>query len=490
MKCKLIIQDEVNVKLVGLDVSLRRKLHEKWKKEIQGARFMPAVKLGRWDGKKVFFTLAGATYLNLIEHIIPDIIDAGYDIELEDQRTWPRSFEFEGVDENSFSHHTWPEDHQSAGQPIVLREHQVEAMNTMMANPQSLASLATGSGKTMITACLSSRCEQYGRTLIIVPNKNLVLQTERDYKLLGLDVGVWFGDRKEPNHTHTISTWQSLNVLQKKKNEISESEAVECCKLTAFLEGIVAVIVDECHQISAKVLSELLCGPLGHVPIRWGMTGTIPKDECDRMCLTVCIGEVCIDIPASDLQEIGILSNCDIRVKQLVDHGEYKEYQKELKYLVDNADRMHYVAGMIQEIAKTGNTLVLVDRIVAGEYLCEILTDAPFIRGKVAVMDRKEEYDAISAANNRIIVATYGCAAVGVDIPRLFNVVLIEPGKSFTRAIQSVGRGLRKASDKNHVTIHDITSTLKFSKRHLSKRKQYYKEAKYPFEMEKIDWQK
>ena len=33
---------------------------------------------------------------------------------------------------------------------------------------------------------------------------------------VGLDVGVYFGDRKELNRTHTICTWQSLNILDKK----------------------------------------------------------------------------------------------------------------------------------------------------------------------------------------------------------------------------------------------------------------------------------
>ena len=88
--------------------------------------------------------------------------------------------------------------------------------------------------------------------------------------------------------------------------------------------------------------------------------------------------------------------------------------------------------------------------------------------------------------DDKILVATYGVAAVGINVPRLFNVVLIEPGKSFVRVIQSIGRGLRKAEDKDYVQIWDVTSTCKFAKRHLTKRKQFYKEAQYPFQIEKI----
>ena len=32
---------------------------------------------------------------------------------------------------------------------------------------------------------------------------------------MGLDVGVYFGDKKELGKTHTICTWQSLNSIKK-----------------------------------------------------------------------------------------------------------------------------------------------------------------------------------------------------------------------------------------------------------------------------------
>jgi superfamily II DNA or RNA helicase len=111
------------------------------------------------------------------------------------------------------------------------------------------------------------------------------------------------------------------------------------------------------------------------------------------------------------------------------------------------------------------------------------------VSGGTKADDRKEQYDDIATMDDKVIVATYGVAAVGINIPRVFNLVLIEPGKSFVRVIQSIGRGIRKAEDKDFVQIWDITSTCKFAKRHLTKRKQFYKEANYPFIVEKTDWQ-
>ena len=144
---------------------------------------------------------------------------------------------------------------------------------------------------------------------------------------------------------------------------------------------------------------------------------------------------------------------------------------------------------MIQTLSLDGNTLVLVDRIKTGEGLIERLGDeVVFISGSMKSKDRKEEYDEVSEADNKIIVATYGVAAVGINIPRIFNLVLLEPGKSFVRVIQSIGRGIRKAKDKDSVRIWDITSSAKFSKRHLTERKKYYKEANYPFVVDKVTY--
>jgi superfamily II DNA or RNA helicase len=143
---------------------------------------------------------------------------------------------------------------------------------------------------------------------------------------------------------------------------------------------------------------------------------------------------------------------------------------------------------MINAISLEGNTLVLVDRINAGLSLVERLPDAVFVNGDTKSDKRKAEYDEVATSQTKVIVATYGVAAVGINIPRIFNLVLIEPGKSFVRVIQSIGRGIRKAEDKDFVQIWDVTSNCRFAKRHLTKRKEFYREANYPFSIEKIEY--
>jgi superfamily II DNA or RNA helicase len=177
-----------------------------------------------------------------------------------------------------------------------------------------------------------------------------------------------------------------------------------------------------------------------------------------------------------------------VNVVQLVDTVVHRNYQEELKYLMTHEPRMKFLSKMLLRIKDTGNTLILVDRLAAGEMLQKLIPDSVFIQGEMKLAERKEEYDQISSSTNKVLIATYGVASVGINIPRIFNLVLIEPGKSFVRVIQSIGRGIRKAQDKDFVQIWDITSSCKFAKRHLTQRKKFYKEANYPFTMEKMEW--
>ena len=480
----IIITDEVNIKISGLELDARRALVKAFEYDVPGARYLPAVRLGRWNGKVSYFQLGGSTYVNLLPEIIPILEKFNYDIELDDQRDYSVNFTFDQVTESTFGHISWPTGHPQSGQPMALRDYQVEIINNFLENPQCIQEIATGAGKTVITAALSNAVAPHGRTIVIVPNKSLVTQTEKDYINMQQDVGVFFGDRKEFGRQHTICTWQSLNVLLKNtKNSVGDITIHE------FLEDVVCVIVDEVHMAKADALKTLLTGIMSRIPIRWGLTGTIPKEPFESQALKCSLGPVINQLSASELQDRGVLAQCHVNVVQLVDHAEFSNYQSELKFLLEEPGRLKTIAQLIAQVNATGNTLVLVDRVAAGHALVDLLGDqAVFVSGATKAKARQDEYDEVATSTGKIIVATYGVAAVGINLPRIFNLVLMEPGKSFVRVIQSIGRGIRKAEDKDHVQIWDITSTCKFAKRHLTKRKQFYREANYPFTQEKLEW--
>ena len=249
--CKLIIKDEVNIKIEGLPIEIRRKLVNKFKYVDPTARYRPSYQLGRWDGNITLFGMGGNGYINQLPIILSVLEESNYEIEeIQDMRNhikldFPRVTNTYWADQGK----VWPEGHRFAGEAIMLRDDQVEVVNRFLENPQALQEVATGAGKTIMTATLSQLCEPYGRTMVIVPNKSLVEQTEEDFINVGLDVGVYYGDRKELNKTHTICTWQSLNILDKK----SKNSEHEIITLAEFLDGVQCVMIDEVHMAKADV---------------------------------------------------------------------------------------------------------------------------------------------------------------------------------------------------------------------------------------------
>ncbi|MCU6295048.1 DEAD/DEAH box helicase family protein, partial [Escherichia coli] len=112
--------------------------------------------------------LGGSTYYHMLDKLLPILDEAKIDIELEDHRV-NYGFNFEPIDEDIFSDVVFGAGHHMEGKSIKLREHQVNAVNACLANPHGLLLAATGAGKTLITAALSKKVQEYGRSVIIVP---------------------------------------------------------------------------------------------------------------------------------------------------------------------------------------------------------------------------------------------------------------------------------------------------------------------------------
>jgi len=116
--CTITIKDEVNIKLDGLDPSTRRKCSDKLKFFLPHAYHMPAYKLGRWDGTVRFCDVGGRTYLNMLDDILPLIIQSGYEITINDMRE-DANMTFTEVQEDFWGDTCWPEGHPAEGEPIL-----------------------------------------------------------------------------------------------------------------------------------------------------------------------------------------------------------------------------------------------------------------------------------------------------------------------------------------------------------------------------------
>lgn len=338
------------------------------------------------------------------------------------------------------------------------------------------------------------------KSITIVPDQTLIKQTKRDYINCGLDTGEYSGTIKDLNHSHIVSTWQSIQHNRRIMTEFN------------------MVIVDECHGLRGSVLQDIICEHAAKIPYRFGFTGTLPKDAVERMSVHVAVGPERHNMPAHKLIEMGVLSTVQIDILQLTEdfYAEYKEwcknesfgkppsyqvfkedyfpdYATEKSYLHKKQARLKWIANFIikKKDNKKGNVLCLIDNIAFGRKLTELIPGAIFINGQDVTKAEKRQsvYDMFATNDNLVVIATIHVAGTGLSINRIFNLVTIDVGKSFIRVIQAIGRGLRTDSDKNHLSYTDICSDLKYGNKHLNERIKFYKESHYPHKKNRVPYE-
>lgn len=283
-----------------------------------------------------------------------------------------------------------------------------------------------------------------------------------------------------------------------------------------FANGI---LVSNCHNLRGPVLKNIICDHAAKIPYRFGVTGTLPKEPIDALAVKLAVGPVKIEIHAHELIERGVLAKLDIQCLQLEEdltneYSSYKiecertydkalpykkfkeqyfpDYSAEKSYLQYNDERLEWIADRImEERDRKGNVLAFVTSVSVGRKLTSMIPGAICVNGQDVKDPRKRQvvYDMFETHDNLIVIATVHIAGTGLSINRIFSLFAIDLGKSFTRVIQAIGRGLRKSSDKQSVTFIDICSDLKFGQKHLNDRIKFYDEAQYPYKKQLIKYQ-
>lgn len=472
--------DEVNALIGGLDKKELLTLSDEYSYYTPQFRFNPSYKMGRWDGKIRLFSKSGRSFVRLAEDIYKSIKTLGYndkDIKIVDKRA-PLSDAVRNipvsVDVNVFADHFWDEE---KTKPIILRDYQKVAVDNILENMGGVFEVATGGGKTLIIAAISKMVGTAGKVVVIVPNVDLIIQTYGTLSKCGIDVGMWYANSKDKRQV-TITTWQSLD------NQREE-----------LLADAVGVIVDECHGASAPVLADIIAKNCTHVPIIIGCTGSIPDNILSKMQIKSLLGPVVFSKAAWELQNDGTLADTfitQIRMNDSMiyyDEDDFPDWRYEIMSRFNDEQRFDKIVSLITEIRnRHGNTLVLIPYVDIIDRFMEKFDGAHRADGKVKPAERAKTFKKVNEMDDQIVFATYHTAAVGIDIPRLFSVVMIEPGKSFTRVIQTIGRGIRKSHDKDHAYIYDLTSNKNLAAKQAKTRIQYYKRERHKYEIQEIDY--
>jgi superfamily II DNA or RNA helicase len=483
-------KDEVYVKIT-CEKHIARELSEFFTFFVPGYQFVPAYRNKIWDGKIRLFNLQSFTlYRGLLNYVESFCNERDYTYEYQDNLEVQD--EYSEYHAKKFIEQINPH---ARGEPIGVRQHQVDAFIHAMQNRRSLLLSPTASGKSLIIYLIFRQLWKYQdlKGLVIVPTTSLVEQLFSDfgdYNNGSMEEHIhriYQGKEKTTDKALTISTWQSLYKMPKE-----------------YFEQFDYVIGDEAHNFKAQSLTTILTSCV-NAKYRIGLTGTLDGTKTHKLVLEGLFGPVRKVISTKELIDKDQLANFEIKCLVLKHTDEEAKaikgltYADEIGYLISHEARNKFVKNLAVSLGK--NTLVLYQMVDKhGKILYDMIKDTEkignrkvfFVHGGVDTSDREEIRRIMEIENDAIIVASFGTFSTGINIRNLHNIIFAMPTKSSIRTLQSIGRGLRQSDGKEIATLYDISDDLRvgkhmnFTLKHFVDRTKIYNEEKFPFKIYKI----
>ena len=455
--------------------------------EVPGAKFMPTYRNKYWDGKIRLFNIQNnQIYVGLLDKIAQFCKDHEYTYEFKESKYYGLPFEVnpnisrEGV-----------KDYITSISKFKPRDYQVDGIYDALKHNRKLLISPTASGKSlMIYGIVRYFVERNQNTLIVVPTTSLVEQMYKDFADYGWDVGsychkIYAGKERETDSQVIITTWQSIYKLPRK-----------------YFERFSVVIGDEAHQFKSKSLISIMT-KLGNAKYRYGFTGTLDGTQTHKWVLESLFGPSYKIIKTDELMKKGHVATLDINVL-LLKHppNKFETFEDEIQYIITHNRRNNFIRNLALDLK--GNTLILFARVEGhGEPLYNLINTNSiidrhvfFVHGGVATEDRERVREITESENNAIIVASYGTFSTGINIKNLHNIIFASPSKSRIRNLQSIGRVLRKGSNKTKATLYDIADDISYKSRrnytlnHLIERIKVYNEENFNYDIVNIPLKK
>lgn len=456
---------------IDCDYGILQELSDVFSYFIPSAKFHPKVKAKKWDGKiRLVDTRRKIVPSGLVHRLKNYCKHKEYDFEC--------TF---NIDETDFTKEEALSFIETLDMPFEIRDYQVDAFVHAVKKQRSILVSPTGSGKSAIIYLLMRLFFELDRkVLMIVPTVNLVTQMKADFVEYSQNIDelpvqeVYAGKSKQVSSPIMISTWQSLQNLDKE-----------------WFEQFDTVVVDETHLATGNTLQKIL-NYCVNADFRVGLTGTLTGEKIHEMLLIGAIGEPKKIISTSELIDNQMLS--DLKIKCLIlnhkDSPPKMNYQEEISYLIAHEKRNQFIIDLAATLK--GNTLILFNYVenhglVLYEQMEKYIDDKNifFMSGDTKAELRENIRQHVrSNHSDNIILASSGVFSTGVNIPALHNVIFSSPTKSKVRVLQSVGRILRKHDSKNVATVYDIADKLYSNKKnyvysHFEERYRYYIEEDF-----------
>ena len=471
---------------VACEPGIRNEISEYFSFMIPGAKFMPAYKRRQWDGKiRLFNNLTCELPAGLYAKLCKFAADRHYNVTM--QRS---NYGLPGFKED-VNHQEMVKQLASFDAPFELRDYQYDAVVHSVERKRTLLVSPTGSGKSFIIYnllrwFLDSDTGQ--KALVVVPTTSLVEQMFKDFADYGFNCEenvhiIYSGKDKNTDKPIIVSTWQSI---YKQDQE--------------YFEQFGAVFGDECHLFKAKSLTTLM-NKCTEADIRIGTTGTLDGTQVNKLVLEGLFGPTKQVTYTRDLQDQGTLASLHIDMILLnYSDAEKKKvadmsYQDEIDYIVRHEQRNRLIRNLA--LTQRGNTLVLFQFVEKhGEPLHKLIKEKRdntyYVHGGTQVEDREAIRGIVEGSQNAIVVASLGTFSTGINIRNLHNIIFASPSKSQIRVLQSIGRGLRQADNKQDTHLIDLADNFQvgtkgnFTLKHSAARMKIYDKEKFDYKIHEV----
>lgn len=455
----MIIVEKLNESHLRIhaDDGILRELDTFFSFEQPNAKWSPAFKARRWDGRtRLFSKRTKQLPYGLLRHLEIFAKERNYPIE---------GFKHETNDMSNQYAKSYLEKLQihSDGNPIQAYEHQVLGVAKALRNKRRILESSTSSGKSLMIYGIVRYLEAIGlRGLIIVPTIGLLTQIKNDFIDYSSNNG-WNAAGK----IHSISS--GVEKVTSKRVVISTWQSIYDFKDDDWFEQFDYVIGDEAHKCVAKSLTTIM-KKLTRCQYRIGLTGTVQDGEVHKLILEGWFGPISTIMTNKEAIDKKISADLVVKALQLGYPDDVKkktvkfDYQEEIAWLLTNRVRNNFIANLTLSLNR--NALVLVTQIAHGTTLFDMIhvkdpaRTVYYVHGSTEAEDRERIRKIMEDEPNAIVIASYGVMQEGISIKNLHSIIFASPSKSKIRVLQSIGRGLRLAAGKDKATLYDIADNL------------------------------
>lgn len=337
--------------------------------------------------------------------------------------------------------------------PFALYGFQVDAVNELIKNRWGIVEIGTGGGKTVIAAEAIRRLAL--RTLFIIDNKDLLMQTKTEYeKMLGIKCGVVGMGYREWNAPVVLAT---IQTLAKYANQFSEE-----------LASIPVVIYDETHIIASKSF-ETVSKYLVNTKYRFGFSATAKRDDGNDNIIYAHTGTVCYRRRAQELIKDNVLVEPEAIFYKygsriVVSDSWQNEYADGI---VDNNLRNNTVKRIAEHYLSKGKQVMILTKMIRhGEWFKNHIDGADLIYGKTDDDLRVDILDAFKDSKLKCLVGNLKIFNKGINIKNLDVLINAAGNAGDVLTVQTIGRVLRKNPGKTEALYIDFMDAGEYLHKH------------------------